>query len=228
MATKIYNTHTVQLLDGQKILLMPLKVKYLREFMLYFENVKTAEDDDEAMGALAQCVAVSMKQYKPEIATLEQVEDLCDIETIYAIIEIAADIKMRQAPEEDEKPVAKQAAEGGGWDEFDLAKLESELFLLGIWKDYDELELSLSIPEITATLEAKRDNDYQDKKFAAAIQGVDLDENSGKNNEWEEMKARVFSGGATSDPNDILTFQGTKGAQAGLGLGNGISYEKWD
>jgi hypothetical protein len=57
----------------------------------------------------------------------------------------------------------------------DLAKIESEVFLLGIWKDYRELEESLSMPELIATLSSRRDLDYQEKKFLAAIQGVDLD-----------------------------------------------------
>jgi hypothetical protein len=93
--------------------------------------------------------------------------------------------------------------------------------LLGIWKDYEELETSLSMPELVATLSSKRDLDYQEKKFLAAIQGVDLDKQSGGakgQNEWEAMKARVFSKGKTSDPNDITSFQGTKASQAGFGL----------
>jgi len=39
------------------------------------------------------------------------------------------------------------------------------------------------------------------------------------------MKARVFSGGKTEDPNDILSFQGVKAQQNGFGIGLGISYE---
>jgi hypothetical protein len=39
------------------------------------------------------------------------------------------------------------------------------------------------------------------------------------------MKARVFSGGKTSDPNDIVSFQGAKAQQAGFGLNMGIGYE---
>jgi len=39
------------------------------------------------------------------------------------------------------------------------------------------------------------------------------------------MKARVFSKGKTSDPNDITSFQGTKASQAGFGLGMGLGYE---
>jgi hypothetical protein len=83
------------------------------------------------------------------------------------------------------------------------------------------------MPELTATLEIKREIDYQDKKFNAAMQGVDLDKQSGKSeqNKWEEMKARVFSGGKTTDGNDILAFQGANAAKAGFGIGLGLAYE---
>jgi hypothetical protein len=147
--------------------------------------------------------------------------------TIYKILDISAGIKI----DNPEQEVQKQATESGSsWDDLDLAELESEVFLLGIWKDYEELELSLSMPELIATLGSRRDLDYQEKKFLAAMQGVDLDKQSGKNdaNAWEEMKARVFSNGQTSDPDDILSYQGTKAAQNGFGIGMGIKYEKID
>ena len=112
----------------------------------------------------------------------------------------------------------------------DLATLEAEAFLLGIWKDYEELEKSLSLPELMSTLNAKREADYNEKKFFAAIQGVDLDSQSGKKEEdpWEAMKARVFSNGQTSDPDDILALQGHNAQKAGFGIGMGLAYEKWD
>ena len=84
------------------------------------------------------------------------------------------------------------------------------------------------MPELLATLSSKRDLDYQEKKFLAAIQGVDLDKQSGKaeSNAWEDMKARVFSGGQATDSNDIVSFQGVKAQQTGFGIGAGLSYEK--
>jgi hypothetical protein len=57
------------------------------------------------------------------------------------------------------------------------------------------------------------------------MQGVDLDEGK-KSNAWEEMKARVFSGGQSSDPNDIVALQGQNAANAGFGIGMGLTYEK--
>ena len=52
------------------------------------------------------------------------------------------------------------------------------------------------MPEVTAILTAKRNSEYEDRKFFAAIQGVDLEEGSSKGQkEWEDIKARVYSGG---------------------------------
>lgn len=82
------------------------------------------------------------------------------------------------------------------------------------------------MPELMATLEIKRDMDYQDKKFQASIQGIDLDKNSGKSNEWEDLKARVFSKGSAKDSNDILALQGINAQKAGFGIGLGLEYEK--
>jgi hypothetical protein len=83
------------------------------------------------------------------------------------------------------------------------------------------------MPELVATLEAKSKSDYDDKKFLAAMQGVDLDKNSSQNNKstWEEIKARAFSKGRTSDPDDILSLSGSAAEKAGFGIGHGLDYE---
>ena len=215
------------LLNGDEIYMTPLKLKYLREFMEKFDAVKDASSEADAVIGLVGCALVAMKQYYPEIKTTEDVEDNLDMKMLYKIMDYAADIKMDA--EQEDVPVSKKANDSeASWEKFDLAKLESELFLVGIWKDYEEMEKSLSLPELVATLDIKRELDYSDKKFMASLQGVDLDEQSGKKNAWEEMKARVFSGGATSDANDILAFQGQNAAKAGFGIGAGLAYEKWD
>lgn len=213
-------------MDNTAIYITPLKIKYLRQFLEEFEGVKAARDDDEAIEKLISCAKIAMQQYRPDFKTTKDVEDNFDLKTIYRIINIAAGIKMGA---DEEEPVNKQATDNGAtWESLDLAKLESEVFLLGIWKDYDELETSLSMSELTATLTAKRELDYSDKKFQASIQGIDLDKNVGKKDAWEEMKARVFSGGKTDDPNDILSMQGVNAQKAGFGIGMGLSYEKID
>lgn len=223
MPTEIYKSTVVELIDGTELYITPLKIKFLKLFLDEFENVKVAKNDDEAIDALAKCTVIAMRQYYPQIKTQQQLEDNIDMPTIYEILDFAAGIKIN---EKSEETVKKQATESGStWDELDLAELESEVFLLGIWKDYEELESSMSMPEIVATLKIKRDLDYSQKKFLAAMQGVDLDKQTNKSNAWEDMKARVFSKGKATDSNDILALQGVNATQAGFGIGLGLDYE---
>ena len=227
MATTVYKNKIIKLVDGTELDIVPLKIKYLREFMEAFEYVKTAKDDDEAIDLLVECVRIKMKQYYPGInLTKSDVEDSLDMPTIYTVLDISAGIKINQKSEETVKDQATDS--GSPWSELDLAKIESEVFLLGIWKDYRELEESLSMPELIATLSSRRELDYQEKKFLAAIQGVDLDAQSGESKgqkEWEDMKARVFSQGKAKDGNDILALQGQNAVKAGFGIGHGLDYE---
>jgi hypothetical protein len=229
MATSIYKTKNIYLFDGTEIQAMPLKIKYLREFMDVFNNIKQTSNDDEAMTVLLECTRIAMKQYYPAISkSIEDLEDNIDLPTVHEILDIAGNIKIGGESEEDIKTQAQKGDPGPTWEEFDLAKIESELFLLGIWKDYGELEESLSLAEIMAIVSSKRDLDYQEKKFFAAIQGVDLEGNNDNNRgqqEWENLKARVFSSGATSDSNDILAMQGQNAQRAGFGIGMGLDYE---
>jgi hypothetical protein len=87
------------------------------------------------------------------------------------------------------------------------------------------MEESISMPELVAILEAKNSQDYEEKKFLAALQGVNIDSSSSSDNKWEEMKARVYSNGSTSNPNDILALQGAAARKAGFGIGQGLEYE---
>jgi hypothetical protein len=227
MATTVYQNKIIKLVDGTELEIVPLKIKYLREFMEAFEYVKKSKNDDEAIECLIECVRIAMKQYYPEIKlTKSDVEDSLDLPTIYTILDISAGIKINKKSEET---VKNQATESGStWSELDLAKIEAEVFLLGIWKDYLELEESLSMPELMATLSSRRELEYEEKKFLAAIQGVDLDKQSGSSRgqkEWEDMKARVFSKGQTKDSKDILALQGPNAKKAGFGIGMGIDYE---
>jgi hypothetical protein len=75
--------------------------------------------------------------------------------------------------------------------------------LLGHWKNFDELESSLSLDELTALLDASRKKDYEDKKFVAAINGVDLEEQVPVNQ-------------------DIVDLKGFAANQEGFGVDQGI------
>jgi hypothetical protein len=155
---------------------------------------------------------------------VEDLEDSIDMLTLYDFLEASAGIKLKPSEEEEEKE--EPVDDENTWGKLDLAKLEAEVFLLGIWKDYEDLESSLSMAELTETLNAKREAEYSEKKFLAAMQGVDLDKQSGKEDAWEKMKAKVFSGGQAANSNDILAYQGANASKAGFGIGMGLTYEK--
>ena len=226
MPTEIYRLDYVYTMDMMEIELSPLKIKYLKELMNRFETIKVSETDEEAISVMVECVRIAMQQYYPEFSnSIDDIEDNFDLVSIYKILDAAAGIKIN-----DEESVLEQAKEGQSestWDNFDLAKLETEVFLLGIWKNYDELEKSISIPEITAILNSRRELNFEERKFLAALQGVDLDgqQQEDPQKKWEDMKARVFSNGATSDSNDIIALQGMNAQKAGFGIGMGLSYE---
>lgn len=227
MATKIYDIEQIILVDGTTITIEPLKIKYLRKFMELFSNLADKKDNEENIDKILECVLVAIQQYYPKITTKEELEDSIDMPSIYKILDIAAGIRKKNKDTQKES----EDKEGNAWDTLDLAKLEAEIFTLGIWKNFEELEKSINLPELFFLLESKRELDYQEKKFFAAIQGVDLDKQTGKANEqnaWEKMKAKVFSKGKTDNPNDIISFQGVKAQQHGFGIGMGLSYERID
>jgi hypothetical protein len=195
-----------------------------------FSDFKNAVSEDDTVNMLLECGAIAMRQYYPSITSAEELADSLDMDTLYELLDLSAGIKLRNKEHTEDTPQKQVSDNPPGWESMDLATLESEAFLLGIWKDYEELERSLSLPELMSTLNAKRDADYNEKKFFAAIQGVDLDAQSGKKEQdpWERIKAKVFSGGATDNPDDILSLQGQNAQKAGFGIGMGLGYEKWD
>jgi len=84
--------------------------------------------------------------------------------------------------------------------------LEAEVFLLGHWKNYDELESSISIEELLATLKAMHDKEDRQNKFMAALQGIELEEKE------EEQTA------------DIADLKGWRANKDGFGIGMGLGH----
>jgi hypothetical protein len=233
MPTEVYKTGYVKTIDGLEIEIIPIKIKYLRQLMAAFDSVQQSQNEEETIEVLAECCRIAMKQYYPEFSKdVFQIEDNFDLDSIYDILKYSAGIDIKKNSDEAVVDQAKKEDNESSWNSLDLAKLESEVFLLGIWKNFDELESSISIEELMQILSITRDLDYEEKKFSAALQGIDLDSQSGKGDqkvkgqkEWEDMKARVFSGGATSDSDDVLSLQGQNAKKAGFGIGMGLGYE---
>jgi hypothetical protein len=94
MATTVNEPKEIQLIDGSKITVRPLKISLLRPFMKKFEGIAAvAEDNDKSMTLLMECVQIAMQQYKPELATdLKALEENLDLPTVYRIVEEASGI----------------------------------------------------------------------------------------------------------------------------------------
>jgi hypothetical protein len=160
---------------------------------------------------------------------LEAIQDNFDLDTIYEILKYSAGLAIKKDENEEILKQAKEESEDSSWDTLDLAKLETEVFILGIWKSFEELETSICMEELMQIISTRRELDYEEKKFSAALQGVDLEgegsSSSKGQKEWEDLQARVYSRGATSDSSDILALQGQNAVNAGFGIGMGLSYE---
>lgn len=99
MPTSVESTHMLELDDRPPIELRPLKIKRLREFMTAFEGLQSvADSNDKSLEVLLQCAAIAMKQYAPDIATVEQLENILDLPNIYLIIEAASGMKLGGEP----------------------------------------------------------------------------------------------------------------------------------
>ena len=95
MATSVYKTVDIELMDGKILKARPLKISLLREFMKEFgELVAVADDNDKSLDVLVGCVAVALKQFDTKNATKEYVEDNFDLPMMYAVIEAASGIKL--------------------------------------------------------------------------------------------------------------------------------------
>ena len=97
---------------------------------------------------------------------------------------------------------------------------------MGHWKNYEELEDNLSMPEMIKTLEAMHKKDERDKKFMASLQGVNLGEGSEEFSSFEDVERRVA--GITTNGNDVVSLQGSFAERAGFGIGMGLGYNKID
>jgi hypothetical protein len=234
MPTQVYKTSYVTTIDGIEIEVSPLKIKHLKKLMEVFSLINDAKTEDEKFDVIVECVRIAMVQFYPAFSkNTDDIEDSFDIKTLYKVLEYSSGIKLRKENGKESEPLPENIDEGTptSWEDLDLAQLESEVFLVGIWKNYDELESSICLEELMKILSTTRELDYEEKKFLAALKGVDLDEQSGRGSgkkrgqqEWEDLKAKVFSGGKTADANDVLSLQGPKAKKAGFGIGMGLDY----
>lgn len=96
MATTVYESVEIEMMDGTKVKMRPLKISLLRDFMKKFEGITdVADSNDKSMDLLMDCVQIAMKQYDPKYADDREVlEDNIDLPSVYKVIEAASGIKL--------------------------------------------------------------------------------------------------------------------------------------
>jgi hypothetical protein len=97
MATSVYDTVEVELMDGTALTMRPLKISLLRDFMKEFQKLgdeKISEDNIKSMDLLLNCAVIAMKQYNPDFADKAKLEEIIDLPTIYKVIEVASGVKL--------------------------------------------------------------------------------------------------------------------------------------
>lgn len=62
---------------------------------------------------------------------------------------------------------------------------------MGKWDNFQEMEIKLSLPELEHIVTAARERELRQQKFAAALKGINLDEETDAVDRVEEMKRRI-------------------------------------
>jgi hypothetical protein len=98
MTTTVNENETIELIDGTKISIRPLKISLLREFNKQFSEIaKVADDNDKSTDVLMKCVQIALRQYEPSMAEdVKALEDNIDLPTVYKIIEAASGVKLSE------------------------------------------------------------------------------------------------------------------------------------
>jgi len=81
------------------------------------------------------------------------------------------------------------------------------------------------MPELIRTLEAMNDKEHNQRKFAASLKGIQLDdeaETEGKT--FDDVKRKAL--GITASADDVVSLQGSFASEAGFGIGMGLGYSK--
>ena len=86
-----------------------------------------------------------------------------------------------------------------------------------MWRNYEELEENLSLAELNQTLESYREAKREERRFLAAIQGIDIDKGQkGELPTFDDIKKRAAAKarGVTEEEYDL--------AEIGIGV------EEWE
>lgn len=97
MATKMYEEVTLQTQGGTDIVVRPLTIKSLRDFMNKMKELE-GEDvtDEKGLGVMFDAAVIAIRQCNRELSDekLEELEDELDVPTINKILEVSGGVKV--------------------------------------------------------------------------------------------------------------------------------------
>jgi hypothetical protein len=82
------------------------------------------------------------------------------------------------------------------------------------------------MPELLQTLKSKHEQEHNQRKFAASLKGIDIDEGANKEegSTFDDVRRRALGINASGD--DVVSLQGSFASEAGFGIGMGLGYSK--
>lgn len=87
--------------------------------------------------------------------------------------------------------------------------------MAGNWRNFEQLEDDLTLEELTTLAKTIYDRTNEDRRFLAALQGVDL---------YENKQPDVDDDDDWDGKNDIAGLKGWTAEKDGFGIGMGLGY----
>jgi len=97
LATTVYNIEEIELSNGERLVIRPLPINRLKEFMRVIKKMDDPdlESEDAAMEIFIEATMVCLKTLKPELAEdKEKFEDIIEVPTMMKILEVAGGLKL--------------------------------------------------------------------------------------------------------------------------------------
>jgi hypothetical protein len=81
------------------------------------------------------------------------------------------------------------------------------------------------MPELIQTLKSMHEKEHNQRKFAASLKGIPMEDEAEKSGPtFDDIKRRALGINASAD--DVVSLQGSFASEAGFGIGMGLGYSK--
>lgn len=82
------------------------------------------------------------------------------------------------------------------------------------------------MPELVQTLKSMNEKEHNQRKFAASLKGINLDDAAEEKEgpTFDDIKRRAM--GINTSQDDVVSLQGSFASEAGFGIGMGLGYSK--